>query len=75
MGPGTFQQCTVTELGNGHKLEHRKFHTNMQKELVYCEDDRAMEQAAQRGHGVSLPENIQDLPGHFPVQPSQRNLL
>ena len=34
MGPGSFQQCPVTEQGgNGNKQEHREFHTNMGKNL------------------------------------------
>jgi len=45
------------------------------KELVYCEDDRALEQPAQRGCGVSFSGNTQDLSGHFPAQPTQRNLF
>jgi len=33
MGPGSFQQCAATGWGNRQKLEHRKFHTNVQKNL------------------------------------------
>jgi len=49
--------------GNRHKLKHRKFHLNTR------ECDGALEQAAQRGCGVSSGD-IQNRPGRGPVQPA-----
>ena len=47
--------------GNGHKLQHRKFHLHMRENCF--EGDKALEQAAQRACGVSLSEDIQNPPG------------
>ena len=58
---------------NGHKLEHRKFNTNMKKDLFRC--DGALAQAAQRICGVSFSGDIQDQPGHLPMQTTAGNLL
>ena len=58
--------CSDRTSSNDLKLEHRKFHTNM-RELLYGKGDRALEQAAQRGCGVSFYGDIQDLSGHLPV--------
>jgi len=45
------------------------------KELLNGEGDRALEQAAQGGCEFSLYGDIQDLPGHPPVQPAVGSLL
>ena len=47
----------------------------MCRELFYSEGDRALEQAARRGRGVSSYGDIQDPPGHLPVQPGLGCLL
>jgi len=38
-------------------------------EFLYCQSDRALEQAAHRGCAVSFSGNIQNMPGHSPGQP------
>lgn len=45
------------------------------KNLLYFEDDKAQEQAAQRDHAGSFCGDIQNPCGHFPVQSTLKNLL
>jgi len=56
--------CSNRTRSNGLKLEHRKFHTNMQKNFFTL---RLMEQVAQSGCGVFFYGDIQDPSGHLPV--------
>jgi len=44
------------------------------EELLHCMSDRALEQAAQGGCGVSSSGDIQDPPGQGPVQPALGDL-
>ncbi|KAJ7406963.1 hypothetical protein WISP_129717 [Willisornis vidua] len=52
---------------NGQKLMHRSIPLEHDKEL-YCAGDRALEQIAQRGCGVSLTGDIVELSGQNPMQ-------
>lgn len=38
-------------------MEHMKFHVNMRKNLLYCDGEGALEQAAQRGGACPIPED------------------
>lgn len=46
---------------------HSKFHLHMREELLYCDVNRALEQVAQRGCGVSLTGDTQEPFGGNPV--------
>lgn len=61
--------------GSGHKLEHRMFHFKHEENLHSCEQDTALEQAVQRGCGMSPKEETQNPPIHIPVQPTVGSLL
>lgn len=41
-----------------------------EEEFLYCEGDRALDQAAQKGDGVSFCGDIPNTPGCFPVEPT-----
>lgn len=66
------QRVWIQSLSSGvhwkwHKLEHKKFHLNMRK---HCESDGALQQVAQRGHGISLLRDHQKPSTHGPGQPT-----
>lgn len=65
--------CSNRTRGNGQKLEHRKFHTNMHKN---CFTVRVTEHWSRLPREVvSFSGDIQDLAGDFPAQPTAGNLL
>ena len=57
--------CSDRTRSKGLKLEHRKFHTNMQKNFFMI-SDRLLKQVTLRGCGVSFCGDIQDPPGCLP---------
>ena len=50
--------------GNGNKLEHRKCHMNKRKKF-FPVSYTTLEQAAQRGCGISLSGDTKNPPGYF----------
>jgi len=77
--PTSSQRSVGTGQGHvcaqGHKLEHRKFCTNIRQNFFTV---RAMEhwnRLPREVSGVFFPGDIQDLPGCLPVQPAAGSLL
>jgi len=68
MGPDSFQWCPATR--QGAQTEAQEVPLEHEEELLHSGGDGALEQGAQGGCGVSFSGDIQDPPGHGPVQPA-----
>lgn len=69
MQAGPFSGAKRRARGKRHRLKHEIL-CEHQETLFYCQGDRAREQVAQRGGGVSICGDFQNLMGHSPEQPA-----
>lgn len=65
--------CSNRTRDNRHKLEHRKLHTNMRKDFFTLRTTEHWQRLPREATEVSFSEDVQDLPGYFPLQPAVGN--
>ena len=69
-GQTLFSSAQRQDKGQWAQIEVLEVPSEHEEELLHSESDRALEQTAQGGCGVSFSGDFQDPPGRGPVQPA-----